>query len=90
MSLEDVIIHIRIEEQNKMRDKAKKAKELSSKENVVKERPRPKFHRHKRQNPRTKPNSSNNVQNPTYKKRLLLCLWQAWTPCTSMSQPKET
>ena len=35
MSLEDVIMHIRIEEQNKTRDKAKRAKELSSKANVV-------------------------------------------------------
>ena len=69
MSLEDVIIHIRIEEQNKTRDKAERAKELSSKENVVEERPRPKFNRPKRQNPRTKPNSSNKVQNPTFKKK---------------------
>ena len=61
MSLEDVIIHIRIEEQNKTRNKAKRAKELSSKANVVEERPRPKFNRPKRQNPRTKPNSSNKV-----------------------------
>ena len=69
MSLEDVIIHIRIEEQNKTRDKAERAKELSSKENVVEERPRPKFNRPKRQNLRTKPNSSNKVQNPTFKKK---------------------
>ena len=41
MSIEDVIIHIKIEEQNKTRDKAERAKELSSKENVVEERPRP-------------------------------------------------
>ena len=33
MSLEDVIIHIRIEEQNKTRDKTERSKELSSKEN---------------------------------------------------------
>ena len=69
MSLEDVIIHIRIEEQNKTRDKVERAKELSSKSNAVEERPRPKFNRPKRQNPRTKPNSSNKVQNPTCKKR---------------------
>ena len=69
MSLEDVIIHIRIEEQKKTRDKVEIAKELSSKENVVEERPRPKFNRPKRQNPRTKPNSSNKVQNPPIKKR---------------------
>ena len=41
MSLEDVIIHIRIEEQNKTRDKAERTKELSSKENVVDERQGP-------------------------------------------------
>ena len=56
MSLKDFIIHIRIAEQNKTRDKAEIAKELSSNENVVEERPKPKFNRLKRQNPRTKPN----------------------------------
>ena len=35
MSLENVIIHIRIEKQNRNRDKVEKAKELSSKANVV-------------------------------------------------------
>ena len=69
MSLEDVIIHIMIEEQNKIRDKDERAKELSSKENVVEERPRSKFNRLERQNPRDKPNSSNKVQNPTFKKK---------------------
>ena len=69
MFVEDVIIHIRIEEKNKTRDKTKRAKDLSSKENVVEEIPRPKFNRPKRQNPMTKPNSSNKVQNPTFKKR---------------------
>ena len=53
MSLDDVIIHIRIEEQNKTRDKAERAKELSSKVNVVEDRLRP-FNRPKRQNLRTK------------------------------------
>ena len=42
MSLEDVIIHIRIEEQNRNRDNIEKAKELSSKANVVEEKPKPK------------------------------------------------
>ena len=69
MSLEDVIIHIKIEEQIKTRDKAKRAKELSSKANVVEKRLMPKFNGPKRQNPRTKPNSSNKAQNPTFKKR---------------------
>ena len=68
MSLEDVVIHVRIEEK-KTRDKAKRAKELSSKENVVEEIPRPKFNRPERQNTRTKPNSSNKIQNPTFKKK---------------------
>ena len=67
MSLEDVIIHIRIEEQNKSRDKAERANELSSKANVVEKRPRPKFNIAKTQNRRTMPNSSNKVQNPTFK-----------------------
>ena len=69
MSLKDIIIHIRIEEQNKTREKDDRAVELSSKANVVEERPRPKFNRSKRQNLRTKPNSSNKVQNPTFKKK---------------------
>ena len=69
MSLEDVIIHMRIEEYNKTRDKYERAKELSSKTNVVEERPMNKFNRPKRQNPKTKPNPSNKVQNPTFKKK---------------------
>ena len=69
MSLEDAIIHIRIEEQNKTMDKAKRAKEPFFKENVVEERPRPKNNRPKRQNPKTKPNISNKIQNPTFKKK---------------------
>ena len=40
ISLEDVIIHTRIKEQNETRDKAEKAKELSSMENVAEERPK--------------------------------------------------
>ena len=61
MSLEDFIIYIGIEEQNKTRDKAERAKELSSKVNVVEKIPRPKFNRPKKENHRTKPNSSNKV-----------------------------
>ena len=48
MSLEDVLINIKVEEQNKTRDKAERAKELSSKETVVENRPRPKFNKPKR------------------------------------------
>ena len=46
MSLEDAIIHIRIEEQNQNRDNIEKAKELSSKANVVvEEKSKPKNNR---------------------------------------------
>ena len=38
MSLENVIIHISIEEQNRNKDNVEKAKELSSKANVVEEK----------------------------------------------------
>ena len=70
MSLESVIIHIRIDEQNRNRDNVKKANELSSKTNVVEEKPKPKpkNNRPRKQNPRTKPNVSNKVHNPTIKK----------------------
>ena len=40
MSLEDIIIHIRIEEQNRNKHNVDKAKELSSKANVVEEKPK--------------------------------------------------
>ena len=68
ISLEDVIIHIRIEEQNRNKDNGEKTKELSSKANVVEEKPKPKNNRSEKQNSRTKPNASNKVQNPTIKK----------------------
>ena len=61
MSLKDVIIHIRIEEQNQNRDNVDKAKELSSKANVVEEKPKPKNNWSRKQNFRTKPNVSNKV-----------------------------
>ncbi|KAL6339278.1 hypothetical protein AAG906_024429 [Vitis piasezkii] len=63
MSLEDVIIHIRIEEQNQNRDNVEKAKELSSKANVVEEKPKPKNNRFRKQNSRTKLNASNKKSN---------------------------
>ena len=69
MSLEDVIIHIRIEEQNRNRDNVEKAKELSSKANVVEEKSKPKNNRSRKQSSRNKPNASNKVQNPTIKKK---------------------
>ena len=68
MSLESVIIHIRIDEQNRNRDNVKKANELSSKTNVVEEKPKPKNNRSRKQNFKTKPNASNKVQNSTIKK----------------------
>ena len=69
MSLEDVIIHIRIKEQNRNRDNIEKVKELSFKANVVEEKSKPKNNRSKKQNSKTKPNASNKVQNSTIKKR---------------------
>lgn len=63
------IIHIYVEEQNQNRDKVKKAKELSSKGNMVEEKPRPKNYRSKKKNSRTKLNIINKVQNATIKKR---------------------
>ena len=46
MSLEDVIIHIRIDKQNRNKDNVEKAKELSSKANVVvEEKSKPKNNR---------------------------------------------
>lgn len=68
MSQEDVIIHIRIEEQNRNRDNVEKTKELFSKANVIEEKPKPKNNKSKKQNSRTKPNASNEVQNSTIKK----------------------
>ena len=61
MSLEDIIIHIRIEEENRNMDNVEKAKELSSKANVVEEKPKPKNNKSRKQNIRTKPNVSNKV-----------------------------
>ena len=61
MSLEDVILHIRIEEQNWNKDKAEKVKELSSKAKVVEEKPKPKNNRSRKQNFMTKPNAKNKV-----------------------------
>ena len=69
MSLEDVIIHIRIEDQNQNRDNVEKVNELSSKVNVVEEKPKPKNNRSIKKNSRTMPNASNKVQNPTIKQR---------------------
>ena len=74
MFLEDVIIHIRIEKQNQNRDNVEKAKELSSKANVVEEKPKPKpkpkpkNNRSRKQNSRTKPNASIKAHNSTIKK----------------------
>ena len=71
MFVEDVIIHIQIEEQNKNRDKAKKAKKLSSKANMVEEKLRYKNNRLKKQNFRNIPDAINKVQNPTIKKGVI-------------------
>ena len=61
MSLEEVIIYIRIEEQNRNRDNVEKAKKLSSKANVLEEKSKPKNNRSIKQNSKTKPNASNKV-----------------------------
>ena len=61
MSLEGIIIHIWIKEQNKNRDKVEKAKELSSKANVVEEKPRLKSNSSRKKNPTTKPNTTSKV-----------------------------
>ena len=61
MNLEDVIIHIRIEEKNKERDKTKRAKKFTSKTNLIESKPsKPKKHFHNpnfksNQNPKMKP-----------------------------------
>jgi len=39
MNLEDVIIHIRIKEKNKEREKTERAKELTSKANLIESKP---------------------------------------------------
>ena len=61
MSLENVIIHIRIEKQNRNRDKVEKAKELSSKANVVEEKPQSKNNRSRKLTSKTKPNETSKV-----------------------------
>ena len=49
MSLEDVIIHVRIKGQDRNRDKAEQSKKLSSKSNVVEEKPKLKSNRFKKE-----------------------------------------
>ena len=48
MSLKDVIIHVRIKGQDRNRDKAEQSKKLSSKSNVVEEKPKLKSNRLKK------------------------------------------
>ena len=57
MSLEDVMIHIKIQEQNQKKDNVEKTKELTSKANVVEEKLKPKSNRSRKHNSRTKPNA---------------------------------
>ena len=70
MNLEDAIIHIRIEEKNKEREKTERAKEHTSKANLIEsKRSKPKKHFHKpnfksNQNPKMKRNP-----NFTFKKK---------------------
>ena len=85
MSLEDVIIYIWIEKHNRNKDKVEKAKELSSKDNVVEDKPKPKNNKSKKQNSRTKRNSTNNVHNPTIKKGVIALSVANLATCSSMS-----
>ena len=63
MNLEDVIIHIRIEEKNKKKEKTERAKELTSKAHLIESNPsKPKKYFHK-------PNFKSN-QNPKMKRNL--------------------
>jgi len=70
MNLKDVIIHIRIEENNKERKKTERAKELTSKANLIKSKPsklKKYFHKpnfKSNQNPKLKRNP-----NSTFKKK---------------------
>ncbi|KAK3014156.1 hypothetical protein RJ639_008497 [Escallonia herrerae] len=52
MTLEDVIVHIRIKEKNRSREKAVKAKEFTSKANLIEERHDRPHGNHNRQNNR--------------------------------------
>ncbi|RVW58559.1 Retrovirus-related Pol polyprotein from transposon TNT 1-94 [Vitis vinifera] len=90
MSLEDVIIHIRIEEQNRNRDNVEKPKELSSKANVVEEKPKPKNNRSKKQNSRTKPNASNKVKTQLLKNGVIALLWQVGHHAAQCRHRKRT
>ena len=67
MSIENIIIHIKIKEQNHNRDKVEKTKKLSSKANVVEEKPKPKNNRFRKLTSKSKPNATNKVHNPTIK-----------------------
>ena len=71
ISLEDVIIHIRIEEQNKTRDKSERVKESSSKANVVEERQRTKFNRPNRKTPRLSPTHQTRFKILPFKRKVI-------------------
>jgi len=70
MNLKDVIIHIRIEEKNKEREKIERAKEITFKANIIESKPSkpskyfPKPNFKSNQNPKMKRNS-----NSTFKKK---------------------
>ena len=69
MSLEYVIVHIRIEEENKIRDRVEKAKEFSSKANVVKSNTS--WPKNKRNRQFNKSNNHNKFKDkiPSFKKK---------------------
>ena len=66
MSLEDVIIHIRIEEKNHLKDKIEKAKENVSKANVVETTNKPQY-KHKKKNHNGK--NLHKTQGSSFKKK---------------------
>ena len=69
LSLEDVIVHICIEEENKIRDRVEKAKEFSSKTNVVKSNTS--WPKNKRNRQFNKSNNHNKFKDkiPSFKKK---------------------
>ena len=69
MSLEDVIIHVRIKGQDRNRDKAEQTKKLSSKSNVVEEKPKLKSNRFKKEKLQDQAQYNKQGSKPNYKKQ---------------------
>ncbi|ESR40943.1 hypothetical protein CICLE_v10027217mg [Citrus x clementina] len=78
-NLEDAIVQIRVEEKHRQMDQLEKAKEITSKANLIENE----AHLSKNQNP----NNNKLFKNKkiTFKKKgQLLCLWQTWIFCYQM------